>query len=79
MQAVVDHETWVMNLREANLYDYPIWYKEYSTRQAYEMPSLIPQEWDNYLYKLAENDTIFETYYKSEIFLLYAKHEIQKI
>lgn len=63
-RAVVDHETWVMNLREANLYDYPIWYKEYSTRQAYEMPSLIPQEWDNYLYKLAENDTIFETYYK---------------
>lgn len=63
-RAVVDHETWVMNLREANLYDYPIWYKEYSTRQAYEMPSLIPQEWDNYLYKLAENGTNFETYYK---------------
>lgn len=53
-----------MNLREANLYDYPIWYKEYSTRQAYQMPSLVPQEWDNYLYKLAENDTIFETYYR---------------
>ncbi|CAH1405253.1 unnamed protein product [Nezara viridula] len=63
-RAVVDHETWVMNLREANLYDYPIWYKEYSTRQAYQMPSLVPQEWDNYLYKLAENDTIFETYYR---------------
>lgn len=63
-RAVVDHETWVMNLKEANLYDYPIWYKLYSTRSAYQMPSLIPQEWDNYINKIADNATMFDVYYK---------------
>jgi sphingomyelin phosphodiesterase len=24
---VIDHESWIMNLKDANLYDYPIWYK----------------------------------------------------
>lgn len=62
---VIDHETWVMNLKEANLYDYPIWYKLYSTRSAYQMPSLLPQDWDNLVYKLAENESTFDQYYKN--------------
>jgi hypothetical protein len=24
---VIDHESWIMNLKDANLYDFPIWYK----------------------------------------------------
>ncbi|XP_073991231.1 sphingomyelin phosphodiesterase isoform X2 [Rhodnius prolixus] len=61
---VLDHETWIMNLREANLYDYPIWYKEYSARHAYLMQSLSPADWDNYINKLAENITMFDLYFK---------------
>ncbi|CAG2056416.1 unnamed protein product, partial [Timema podura] len=64
-QAVVDHETWVMNLKEANLYDYPIWYKLYSTRSAYQMPSLLPQDWDNLLNKMVTDNALFDIYYKN--------------
>ncbi|XP_069704138.1 sphingomyelin phosphodiesterase-like [Periplaneta americana] len=63
-RAVVDHETWVMNLKEANLYNYPIWYKLYSTRSAYQMPSLLPQEWDSFLNKLPTDTKLFDLYYK---------------
>ncbi|XP_021931289.1 sphingomyelin phosphodiesterase-like isoform X3 [Zootermopsis nevadensis] len=63
-RAVVDHETWVMNLKEANLYNYPIWYKLYSTRSAYQMSSLLPQDWDNLLNKLAGDTKLFDLYYK---------------
>ncbi|PSN40825.1 hypothetical protein C0J52_15302 [Blattella germanica] len=63
-RAVVDHETWVMNLKEANLYNYPIWYKLYSARSAYQMPTLMPQDWDNFLNKLAGDTKLFDLYYK---------------
>ena len=65
-QTVLDHETWVMNLKEANLYGYPIWYKLYSARDAYQLPSLMPQDWNNLITKFAENDESFDTYYKYE-------------
>ncbi|KAK6631215.1 hypothetical protein RUM43_014312 [Polyplax serrata] len=61
---VVDHETWVMNLKEANLYDYPIWYKLYSARKAYSMTSLLPQDWDELLTRLTTENDLFDTYYK---------------
>lgn len=61
---VVDHETWIMNLKEANLYDYPIWYKLYSKRLAFQIPSLLPQELDSLVNKMAENQTIFDLYYR---------------
>ncbi|XP_065202561.1 sphingomyelin phosphodiesterase isoform X2 [Planococcus citri] len=63
-RAVLDHETWVMNLKEANLYGYPIWYKLYSARDAYQMPNLTPTDWDTLVTKLAENDQLFDQYYK---------------
>lgn len=63
-RAVVDHETWVMNLEEANLYNYPRWYREYTTRKAFHMPSLVPQEWDNLLNRMVDNETTFNLYYK---------------
>ncbi|KAL0268955.1 UNVERIFIED_CONTAM: hypothetical protein PYX00_010720 [Menopon gallinae] len=61
---VVDHETWVMNLKEANLYDYPIWYKLYSARKAYSMTSLLPQDWDELLKRLTSDSDLFDLYYK---------------
>lgn len=61
---VLDHETWVMNLKEANMYNYPIWYKMYSTRAAYKMPSLSPQDWDNFLTQVTEDAEMFDLYFK---------------
>ncbi|XP_050420367.1 sphingomyelin phosphodiesterase isoform X2 [Adelges cooleyi] len=63
-RTVLDHETWVMNLREANLYDYPIWQKLYSTRTAYKLPSLLPQDWDAFINKLTDDTEAFDLYYK---------------
>jgi sphingomyelin phosphodiesterase len=63
-RAVLDHETWVMNLKEANLYDYPIWEKLYSTQAAYNLPSLRPEDWDVFVNNLAEDQTSFDLYYK---------------
>ncbi|XP_031847161.1 sphingomyelin phosphodiesterase isoform X1 [Nomia melanderi] len=62
---VVDHETWVMNLKEANLYDYPMWHKLYSARQAYQMPSLLPRDWDSLIDKMSNEPSLFHLYYKN--------------
>ncbi|XP_011505408.1 PREDICTED: sphingomyelin phosphodiesterase-like [Ceratosolen solmsi marchali] len=61
---VVDHESWVMNLKEANLYDYPVWYKLYSARQIFQMPSLLPKDWDSLIDKMTNEPNVFDIYYK---------------
>lgn len=61
---VVDHESWIMNLKEANLYDYPIWYKLYSTRAAYAMRGLRPVDWDVLVNNMTDNKELFDLYYK---------------
>lgn len=53
-----------MNLREANLYGYPIWYKLYSARQAFKMDALRPQDWDTLVDKMTNDPVVFETFYK---------------
>ncbi|KAI5640562.1 calcineurin-like phosphoesterase domain-containing protein [Phthorimaea operculella] len=61
---VVDHETWIMDLEEANLVGDPIWRKLYSARDAYAMEALRPQDWDKFIREMASNDDVFKLYYK---------------
>lgn len=61
---VVDHETWIMNLKEANLYDFPIYYKLYSARSAYNMKALRPSDWDEVINTLTDDADKFDLYYK---------------
>lgn len=61
---VIDHETWIMNLKEANLYDFPIYYKLYSARAAYNMKALRPVDWDEFIEDLADDQDKFDLYYK---------------
>ncbi|EDW77128.2 uncharacterized protein Dwil_GK22200 [Drosophila willistoni] len=61
---VIDHESWIMNLKEANLYGYPIWYKLYTARAAFNMKALRPSDWHNLLNDLTNNQELFELYYK---------------
>ncbi|XP_059050871.1 sphingomyelin phosphodiesterase isoform X1 [Achroia grisella] len=61
---VVDHETWIMNLKEANQFGYPIWYKLYSARSAYSMPALRPQDWDKFIDEMTAQETVFNLYHK---------------
>ena len=64
LQAVIDHESWTMNLREANLYGYPIWFKLYSARQAFGMDALRPLDWDNLIDRMTNDAKLFELFYK---------------
>ncbi|XP_063616721.1 sphingomyelin phosphodiesterase isoform X1 [Cydia splendana] len=61
---VVDHETWIMNLKEANLFGYPIWYKLYSARSAYTMNALRPQDWDKFIDDMTAKEDVFNLYFK---------------
>jgi sphingomyelin phosphodiesterase len=63
-QAVLDHENWIMSLKDANMFGYPIWYKLYTAKSAYNMNSLMPQEWDTLLEKLTSDSEVFDLYYK---------------
>lgn len=64
---MVDHESWIMNLKEANLYDFPIYYKLYSARAAYNMKGLRPVDWDELVVNMTDDKERFDLYYKYEI------------
>lgn len=66
---VLDHETYIMNLTEANASPEaePVWKAEYSAKSAYGMASLQPQEWDRILRKMEDNDVLFDRFYRSVI------------
>lgn len=53
-----------MNLTEANLNDNPVWYKMYSAREAYDMPSLLPEDWNNFYERLETDDNLLNLYDK---------------
>lgn len=61
---VVDHETWIMNLAEANLNGNPIWRKSYSARDAYSMQGLRPTDWSDFIENMKDNDELFGLYFK---------------
>ena len=46
---VLDHETYIMNLTDANLNvnREPVWQLEYTARKAYNMTSIYAQDWSN--------------------------------
>ncbi|XP_011305839.1 sphingomyelin phosphodiesterase [Fopius arisanus] len=61
---VVDHETWIMNLDDANFHDSPTWYRLYSARDAYEMSSLRPDDWNSLINRMIDDADLFYVYYK---------------
>ncbi|CAG0901974.1 unnamed protein product [Cyprideis torosa] len=64
ISAVLDHQNWYLDLKEANLYNRPRWRHLYSAKEAYGMRSLDPQEWDYLVHKLTFSDDMFKLYYK---------------
>ena len=53
-----------MNLDEANTNGYPVWYKYYNAKETYQMPSLLPKDWDALIDKLKNDKNAFETFHK---------------
>lgn len=56
-----------MNLREANLYGYPIWFKLYSVRQAFGMEALRPLDWDILVDRMTNDPQLFDLFYKQVV------------
>lgn len=62
--AVLDHETYIMNLTEANLSNKPQWIKEYSAKETYGLSSLAPADWDHLVQRMNSDDAILQTFYR---------------
>merc|ERR1712126_775363 len=65
--AVLDHETWYMDLEKANSAESnytPEWKKLYSARDAYGLENLQPQQWYEFTKKMANDDEAFNLYYE---------------
>eukprot|EP00088_Acartia_fossae_P026753 TRINITY_DN2753_c0_g1_i2.p1 TRINITY_DN2753_c0_g1~~TRINITY_DN2753_c0_g1_i2.p1 ORF type:complete len:675 (+),score=82.41 TRINITY_DN2753_c0_g1_i2:37-2061(+) len=62
---VIDHETWYMNLTEANLSpgEDPVWRKLYEARKDLQMPSLSPTNWDEYIQLIDGDNELFSQFY----------------
>ncbi|XP_064489500.1 sphingomyelin phosphodiesterase-like [Ornithodoros turicata] len=61
---VTDHETYVMNVTDANATDEPKWALEYRAKTAYRLPSLSPTDWSNLISRLSKNDWMFKKFYR---------------
>jgi len=62
---VFDHETWYMDLVEANLHptSSPRWKKLYSAKKDYQLPSLSPSNWDIYVKRIDNEIVSFLQFY----------------
>ncbi|XP_064651922.1 sphingomyelin phosphodiesterase-like [Lineus longissimus] len=61
---VLDHETYVMNLTEANLSGVPKWKLEYTAKDAYNLKSLLPSDWNDLVNRMKADDTLFTKYFR---------------
>ncbi|XP_074657493.1 sphingomyelin phosphodiesterase-like [Tubulanus polymorphus] len=63
---VLDHETYILNITEANISNDPKWVLEYKAKDAYGMTSLYPRDWDKLVQRMKTDDESwnkFQTYY----------------
>jgi sphingomyelin phosphodiesterase len=59
---VLDHETYVMNLDDANKGADPKWTLEYNAMDAYNMSSLLPENWNELIDRFIQDDNLFQQY-----------------
>ena len=65
LQVVLDHETYIANLTEANESgNSPKWIKEYSAKDAYGLDQLLPADWDALMDQLAVDDDLFAKFWQ---------------
>ncbi|XP_008192876.2 sphingomyelin phosphodiesterase [Tribolium castaneum] len=64
---LLDYEEWAFNLTLANSYGsskLPEWYKLYSFVEAYGVDNLLPSEVDKVLYKMTDDHSLLDDYFK---------------
>ncbi|XP_073468770.1 sphingomyelin phosphodiesterase [Aquarana catesbeiana] len=61
---VLDHETYILNLTEANKKkEEPRWTFLYSALNTYGMKSAYPSDWDNLLKRFLQDESLFQTFW----------------
>uniref|UniRef100_A0A1X7UA88 Saposin B-type domain-containing protein n=1 Tax=Amphimedon queenslandica TaxID=400682 RepID=A0A1X7UA88_AMPQE len=60
---VLDHDTYILNITDANLTNKPKWIHEYSAKDAYNMTNLSPDSWLSLLKEFLTNNDLFLKYY----------------
>ncbi|KAM5179854.1 LOW QUALITY PROTEIN: sphingomyelin phosphodiesterase [Mantella aurantiaca] len=72
---VLDHETYILNLTEANKKQKePQWTRLYSALDAFGMKSAYPSDWDNLLNRFLQDERLFQTFW----FLLH-KGQVEEV
>ncbi|NXG13071.1 ASM phosphodiesterase, partial [Grallaria varia] len=64
--AVLDHETFILNLTEANVAPpgtAPRWQRLYSAREAYGLPTAFPADWDRLVRRLQDDERLFQQFW----------------
>ncbi|XP_019863913.1 PREDICTED: sphingomyelin phosphodiesterase-like [Amphimedon queenslandica] len=61
---VLDHDTYILNITDANLTNKPKWIHEYSAKDAYNMTNLTPDGWLSLLKEFLTNNDLFLKYYQ---------------
>ncbi|CAM9601960.1 unnamed protein product [Bubo scandiacus] len=63
--AVLDHETFILNLTRANAAPgaRPRWQRLYGARQAYGLPSAFPADWDRLIRRLQDDERLFQRFW----------------
>lgn len=69
LQQVTDHETWIYNLTAANEKPSkePVWYKEYSFKNEYDVQNLSPIALDGLLSEFATDLKKLQTYWQYNV------------
>ena len=63
-QALLEHESFYLNLTDANLRNKAEWKFEYSAKEAYGLESLQPQEWAGLIQRLKTDDQLFQKFWE---------------
>ena len=67
IQAVLDFNTYIMNLTDANLKGSgvdPVWFELYGAKQEYGIDDLSPQSMDTLFQRMVTDDALFQLYFK---------------
>lgn len=61
---VLDHETYILNLTQANAPGgSPSWKRLYRARETYGLPDAMPASWHNLVYRMKADEQLFQTFW----------------
>ncbi|CAG7733946.1 unnamed protein product [Allacma fusca] len=63
---ILDHETWIFNLTEANLTPEvpPKWFRLYKAKELYGLENLSPSQLHSFVMRMSSNETEFKEFYR---------------